>query len=72
VLGLPVTTERIVRLGAVARDISPLGVTVNAISSGPVHTDITDGVLSYERKAERFDRKASDGSPRGPGQDNSS
>jgi hypothetical protein len=47
-------------------------VTVEVISPGPVDTDITDGALSYERRAERFDRKASDGSRQGPGQDTSS
>jgi len=37
---------------AVAREISPLGVTVNCISPGPVDTDIMGGTLSSERKAE--------------------
>jgi NAD(P)-dependent dehydrogenase (short-subunit alcohol dehydrogenase family) len=36
---------------AVAREISPLGVTVNAISPGPVDTDIMGGTLTDERKA---------------------
>lgn len=36
---------------AVAREISPLGVTVNAISPGPIDTDIMGGTLTDERKA---------------------
>ena len=36
---------------AVAREISPLGVTVNAVSPGPVDTDIMGGPLDDERRA---------------------
>lgn len=35
---------------AVARELSPLGVTVNAISPGPIDTDIMGGTLTEERK----------------------
>lgn len=35
---------------AVARELSPLGVTVNAISPGPIDTDIMGGTLTDERK----------------------
>jgi 2-hydroxycyclohexanecarboxyl-CoA dehydrogenase len=35
---------------AVARELSPLGVTVNAVSPGPVDTDIMGGTLTEERK----------------------
>lgn len=37
---------------AVAREISPLGVTVNAIAPGPVDTDIMGGRLTDDRKSE--------------------
>lgn len=37
---------------AVARELSPLGVTVNAISPGPIDTDIMGGPLDDERKAD--------------------
>jgi 2-hydroxycyclohexanecarboxyl-CoA dehydrogenase len=37
---------------AVARELGPLGVTANAVSPGPVDTDIMGGTLSAERKAE--------------------
>jgi NAD(P)-dependent dehydrogenase (short-subunit alcohol dehydrogenase family) len=36
---------------AVARELGPLGVTANAISPGPIDTDIMGGTLTEERKA---------------------
>lgn len=37
---------------AVARELSPKGITVNAVSPGPIDTDIMGGTLTDERKAE--------------------
>ena len=37
---------------AVARELGPFNVTVNAISPGPIDTDIMGGALSEERKHE--------------------
>ncbi|MCU1442777.1 MAG: family oxidoreductase [Cryobacterium sp.] len=37
---------------AVAREMSPLGITVNSVSPGPVDTDIMGGTLTDERKRE--------------------
>jgi len=37
---------------ALAREVSPLGVTVNCIAPGPVDTDIMGGTLTEERKRE--------------------
>jgi NAD(P)-dependent dehydrogenase (short-subunit alcohol dehydrogenase family) len=37
---------------ALAREVSPLGVTVNCIAPGPVDTDIMGGTLTEERKQE--------------------
>ncbi|SKC67409.1 SDR family NAD(P)-dependent oxidoreductase [Krasilnikoviella flava] len=37
---------------ALARELGPHGITVNAISPGPIDTDIMGGTLSAERKAE--------------------
>jgi len=37
---------------SVARELGPFNVTVNAISPGPIDTDIMGGKLSDERKAE--------------------
>ena len=36
---------------SVARELGPQGVTVNAISPGPIDTDIMGGTLTEERKA---------------------
>jgi NAD(P)-dependent dehydrogenase (short-subunit alcohol dehydrogenase family) len=36
---------------SVARELGPQGVTVNAISPGPIDTDIMGGTLTDERKA---------------------
>jgi len=36
---------------SVARELGPFGVTVNAISPGPIDTDIMGGTLTEERKA---------------------
>jgi NAD(P)-dependent dehydrogenase (short-subunit alcohol dehydrogenase family) len=37
---------------ALARELGPHGITVNAIAPGPIDTDIMGGALSEERKAE--------------------
>ena len=37
---------------SVARELGPQGVTVNAISPGPIDTDIMGGTLTDERKAD--------------------
>jgi NAD(P)-dependent dehydrogenase (short-subunit alcohol dehydrogenase family) len=37
---------------ALARELGPYGITVNAIAPGPIDTDIMGGTLSEERKAE--------------------
>lgn len=37
---------------ATARELGPYDITVNAISPGPIDTDIMGGTLSEERKAE--------------------
>lgn len=37
---------------ALARELGPYGVTVNAISPGPIDTDIMGGTLTEERKSE--------------------
>lgn len=37
---------------ALARELSPYGVTVNCVAPGPVDTDIMGGTLTEERKAE--------------------
>lgn len=37
---------------ALARELGPHGITVNAIAPGPIDTDIMGGTLSEERKAE--------------------
>ncbi|MFI5085982.1 MAG: SDR family NAD(P)-dependent oxidoreductase [Actinomycetales bacterium] len=37
---------------ATARELGPFDITVNAISPGPIDTDIMGGTLSEERKAE--------------------
>lgn len=37
---------------ALARELGPNGITVNAIAPGPIDTDIMGGVLSDERKAQ--------------------
>jgi NAD(P)-dependent dehydrogenase (short-subunit alcohol dehydrogenase family) len=37
---------------ALARELGPHGITVNAISPGPIDTDIMGGTLSDQRKAE--------------------
>lgn len=36
---------------SVAREVGPLGITVNAISPGPIDTDIMGGTLTPERKS---------------------
>lgn len=36
---------------ALARELGPLGITVNAIAPGPIDTDIMGGTLTEERKA---------------------
>jgi NAD(P)-dependent dehydrogenase (short-subunit alcohol dehydrogenase family) len=36
---------------ALARELGPYGITVNAIAPGPIDTDIMGGTLSEERKA---------------------
>ncbi|GAB3559748.1 SDR family NAD(P)-dependent oxidoreductase [Spelaeicoccus albus] len=37
---------------ATARELSPMGITVNAVAPGPIDTDIMGGTLSDERKVE--------------------
>jgi NAD(P)-dependent dehydrogenase (short-subunit alcohol dehydrogenase family) len=37
---------------ALARELGPYDITVNAISPGPIDTDIMGGTLTDERKAE--------------------
>jgi NAD(P)-dependent dehydrogenase (short-subunit alcohol dehydrogenase family) len=37
---------------AVARELSPLGITVNAVSPGPIDTDIMGGTLTDDRKSD--------------------
>jgi 2-hydroxycyclohexanecarboxyl-CoA dehydrogenase len=37
---------------SLARELGPMGITVNAVSPGPIDTDIMGGTLSDERKAE--------------------
>ena len=37
---------------SVARELGPYGITANAVSPGPIDTDIMGGTLSEERKAE--------------------
>ncbi|WGW12047.1 SDR family oxidoreductase [Saxibacter everestensis] len=37
---------------ATARELSPMGVTVNCVAPGPIDTDIMGGTLSDERKEE--------------------
>ena len=37
---------------ALAREVGKTGVTVNAVSPGPIDTDIMGGTLSETRKAE--------------------
>jgi 2-hydroxycyclohexanecarboxyl-CoA dehydrogenase len=37
---------------ALARELSPHGITVNCVAPGPIDTDIMGGTLSEERKAE--------------------
>lgn len=37
---------------AVARELGPYGITINAIAPGPIDTDIMGGTLSEDRKLE--------------------